>query len=324
MNGLIGNDDETVTYHSTAGADSMMVRDQLSLKRLWPQASKRLMLLLVFDCTIAVLYSVYDLKFLALNGLPLAPLGSAITIFLAFRTNAAYGRWWEARQLWGNLVNTSRALARQFLTMLEDNFDDVEQIPFGRKLVLHQIAFVHALRCHLRRQNPFPELVGVLGAEDAEQLRAYGNVPAAINLKIGRLLKQAREQGMLDSFRWTAIDENLTVLSNIQGACERIKNTPLPRQFDYLPRLLVNAFCWLVPFGLVGDLGLMTPLASVLISFTFIAADVVSREIEDPFENTIHDTPMTSLSRTIELNLREQMELPNTLRDVQPVDGFVY
>jgi putative membrane protein len=166
--------------------------------------------------------------------------------------------------------------------------------------------------------------VGVLGAEEADRFRAYGNVPAAINLKIGRILKDARQQGMLDSYRLTAIDENLTVLSNIQGSCERIKNTPLPRQFDYLPRLLVNAFCWLVPFGLVGEMGLMTPVASVLISFTFIAADVVSREIEDPFENTIHDTPMTSLSRTIELNLREQMELPNTLREVQPVDGFVY
>jgi putative membrane protein len=306
----------------------MMVRDQLSFRRMWSLASKRLMILLIFDSTIAILYSVYDLKFLALNGLPLAPLGSAITIFLAFRTNAAYGRWWEARQLWGGLVNTSRTLSRQFLTMLhakeEIEEGDEEYSPLSRLLVLHQIAFVHSLRCHLRRQSPFPELIGVLGAESTDDLRTYRNVPAAINLKLGRLLKQAYRQGMIDSYRWTAIDRNLTELSNIQGACERIKNTPLPRQFDYLPRLLVNAFCWLVPFGLVGDLGLMTPVASVLISFTFIAADMVGREIEDPFENTIHDTPMTSLSRVIEMNLREHMELPSTLREVQPVDGFIH
>jgi putative membrane protein len=301
----------------------MMVRDQLSFRRMWSLASRRLVILLIFDSTIAILYSVYHWKFLDLNGLPLAPLGSAITIFLAFRTNAAYGRWWEARQLWGGLVNTSRTLSRQFLTML-DAKDEEEYSPTSKQLVLHQIAFVHSLRCHLRRQSPFPELVGVLGAESTEELRTYRNVPAAINLKLGRLLKQAYKQGMLDSFRWTAIDRNLTELSNIQGACERIKNTPLPRQFDYLPRLLVNAFCWLVPFGLVGDLGLMTPVASVLISFTFIAADMVGREIEDPFENTIHDTPMTSLSRVIEINLREHMELHSTLREVQPVDGFIH
>ncbi len=141
---------------------------------------------------------------------------------------------------------------------------------------------------------------------------------------------------MLDSYRWTAIDENLTSIANIQGACERIKNTPLPRQFDYLPRILIDVFCWLLPLGIVDDLGLMTPIASTLISFTFIAADLMSREISNPFDNTIHDTPMTALSRTIELNLREQMaetdkergwEEPVRLRprfDVQPVDGFVF
>ena len=139
---------------------------------------------------------------------------------------------------------------------------------------------------------------------------------------------------LIDTFRWTAIDENLTGLANIQGACERIKNTPLPRQFDYLPRVLVDVFCWLLPLAVVEDLGLMTPLASTLISFTFIAADLMSREIANPFDNTIHDTPMTALSRTIELNLREQMQfderpLPQPvpwprLRDVQPVDGFVF
>lgn len=142
---------------------------------------------------------------------------------------------------------------------------------------------------------------------------------------------------MLDSFRWTAIDENLTAIANIQGACERIKNTPLPRQFDYLPRILVDVFCWLLPLAIVEDLGLMTPLASTLISFTFIAADLMSREISNPFDNTIHDTPMTALSRTIELNLREQMEETNKergwresgpqrvrIQDVMPVDGFVF
>jgi putative membrane protein len=314
----------------------MIVRDKLPLKRIWPQAWRRLLLLLIFDCTVALIYSVFHHKWISLNGLPVAPLASALTIFLAFRTNAAYGRWWEARQLWGKLVNYSRALTRQYLTMLDDETEDAGRPPLRNELVRHQIAFAHALRCHLRKQASLPEMRTILGEEIADELSAYKNIPAAINLRTGRLLRQARMEGMLDIFRWTAIDENLTEMANIQGACERIKNTPLPRQFDYLPRLLVDAFCWLLPLAIVEDLGLMTPLASVLISFTFIAADLMSREISNPFDNTIHDTPMTALSRTIELNLREQMAETDKARgwrepsrqrvrlDVMPVDGFVF
>jgi putative membrane protein len=141
---------------------------------------------------------------------------------------------------------------------------------------------------------------------------------------MGELLQLTRERGLIDSIRSVAIDENLTQLSNIQGACERIKNTPLPRQFAYLPRILVNVFCYLVPLGLVANLGLMTPIVSVLISFSFIAADLVGSDIENPFENTIHDTPMTALTRTIEINLREHMKDPKPLRGILSADGFVY
>lgn len=317
----------------------MIVRDRLPLKRIWPQAWKRLLVLLIFDCTVAIVYSVLHHKWISLNGLPVAPLASALTIFLAFRTNAAYGRWWEARQLWGQLVNTSRALTVQFLTMLDDEIEEPGEIPLRNTLVLHQITFAHALRCHLRRQTALPEVRTLLGEDTALELSVYRNLPAALVLRMGNLLRQARNEGMLDSYRWTAINENLTVLTNIQGACERIKNTPLPRQFDFLPSVLVSAFCWLLPLGLVEDLGLMTPIASVLISFTFIAADLMSREISNPFDNTIHDTPMTALSRSIELNLREQMEeidrergwrgsarhrRARVISDVLPVDGFVF
>lgn len=317
----------------------MIVRDRLPLRRIWPQAWKRLLVLLVFDCTVAVVYSVLHHKWISLNGLPVAPLASALTIFLAFRTNAAYGRWWEARQLWGQLVNTSRALAKQFLTMLDDETEDSHHAPLRNTLVLHQITFAHALRCHLRKQTALPEVRTLLGEAAADELATFKNLPAGLVLRMGSLLRQARNEGMIDSFRWTAIDENLTALTNIQGACERIKNTPLPRQFDYLPSVLLDAFCWLLPLAIVEDLGLMTPIASVLISFTFIAADLMSREISNPFDNTIHDTPMTALSRTIELNLREQIEAtdrergwrespkhrrPRAVSDVMPVDGFVF
>lgn len=302
----------------------MIVQDSFPLKRLWPHTYKRLLVLLAFDCAVAVLYSLFDWHWLALNGLPLAPMGSALAIFLAFRANAAYGRWWEARQLWGSLVNTSRAWARQALSALEVQPDLPRQLALREALVLYQVAFVHALRCHLRQQNPFPELQGLLGRDSTQALRAFDNVPNAILLHMGKLLQEALSLGMLDSLRWNALDGSLTSLANIQGACERIKNTPLPRQFSLLPRALVDAFCWLVPLGLVADLGLSTPLASALVSFTLISVDTASNEIEAPFGYTPNDTPMTALSRSIELVLREMLGQPRPLPAVTPVEGIVY
>ncbi|MCW0235765.1 MAG: hypothetical protein OJJ21_19360 [Ferrovibrio sp.] len=302
----------------------MILRESFPLKRIWPGTYKRLLLLLAFDCAVAGCYVLLDWHWLSLDALPLAPLGSALAIFLAFRANAAYGRWWEARQLWGQLVNTSRAIARQALTAFDADPQEPRHIKLRDDLVLHQVAFVHALRCHLRRQNPQPELVGLLGFERAEGLRLYGNVPNALTLRQAQLLHQARELGMIDSLRWSALDASLTTLANIQGACERIKNTPLPRQFSTLPRVLIDAYCWLVPLGLVAGLGAVTPVASALISFTLIAIDSASGAIEDPFENTINDTPMTALSRGIELVLREMLDQRRPLPEVAAIDGFVY
>lgn len=302
----------------------MILRESVPLQRLWPRTFKRLVLLLAFDCAVAGLYVFLDWHWLAFDALPIGTLGSALAIFLAFRANAAYGRWWEARQLWGQLVNTSRALARQALTALDIDPDNARHTALRSGIVLNQVAFVHALRCHLRRQNPFPELAGVLGHAEAEALRGYGNIPNALTLRVAEQLQEARALGLIDSLRWSALDGSLTTLANIQGACERIKNTPLPRQFSFLPRMLVDAFCWLIPLALVSGLGIFTPIASALISFTLIAIDTASQAIEDPFENTVNDTPMTALSRGIELTLREMLDQRKALPEVRAIDGFVY
>jgi ion channel-forming bestrophin family protein len=298
----------------------MIVRDHLPLRRVWPRVSTRLGVLLVFDITIAFLYSLAGQTYLALPSLPLGMMAAALSIFLAFRTNSAYDRWWEARKLWGSLVNDSRTFARQALTLVDR--DATQTAPTD--LVEWQIAYVHALRCHLRGQNPFPEITGRLEPSLVAWLRTHRNVPLALLLHAGRQLRALFDAGRIDTFRFVQLDATLTRLCDIQGACERIKNTPLPRQYEFFPRLLVSAYCLLLPFGLVEGMGLMTPLASTLVSFIFVSLESIGRDIEAPFENTVHDTPMSALSRTIEINLREAMGDARVPRDVGPVDGFVY
>ena len=298
----------------------MIVRDRLPFTRVWPHVSRRLAWLFIFDLSIAVLYR-YGAAEVALSSLPLGVIGAALSLFLAFRNNSAYGRWWEARILWGALVNWSRSFTREALTFLPN-----EGEPHAAKesLVHHMIAFVCALRCHLRGQSPWAELAGILPPEDLTALRGRANVPSALLVAMGRRIQAAHEAGWIDSYRFVRFEETFAELTNIQGGCERIKNTPLPRQYDYFPRLLVSFYCVLLPFGLVEGMGLLTPLASTAISFIFISLDSVGRELENPFENTIHDTPMTGLSRTIEIDLRQQLGESSTFPKVQPVRGFVY
>lgn len=301
----------------------MIVRDHLPWIRVWPQISHRLGLLLVLDTTVACLYVFGDVKWLAMSSFPLGMVGAALSLFLAFRTKSAYDRWWEACTLWGGLVNSSRTFARQVLTLLRTQQESAPARDLQRQLVMLQIGYVHALRCHLRNQNPYPELRNRLDPATIAHLRTQKNVPVAMLLQMGKLLESANTRGWIDSYRWTTIDSTLSSLTDIQGGCERIKNTPMPKQYDYFPRLMVMFFCFLLPFGLVEGLQLLTPLASCSLSVIFITLDSIGREIETPFENTVHDTPMTALSRTIEIDLRLLLGEKHP-PELHPVSGFVY
>lgn len=298
----------------------MIVRDHLPLRRVWPTVSRRLGLLFLFDLTIAVLYARAGATMLGLASLPLGLMGAGISIFLAFRNNSAYDRWWEARRLWGSLVNDARTFSRQAFTLIDRDG------PAGAAtdLIEWQVVYVHALRCHLRGQNPFPEIAGRLPADLVGRLRGQQNVPVAMLLYAGERLRQFYDAGQLDSIRFVQLDSTLSRLCDIQGACERIKHTPLPRQYEYFPRMLVGAYCLMLPFGLVEGMGLLTPLASTVVSFMFLALESIGRDIEAPFENTLHDTPMGQLSRSIEINLREAAGTGGVPRAVTPIDGFVY
>ena len=113
-------------------------------------------------------------------------------------------------------------------------------------------------------------------------------------------------------------------MMNAQGGTERIKNTPMPRQYDYYPQLFITLYCILLPLGMVESLRLMTPIGSTLVGFMFLALDQIGRDLEAPFENDEHDVPLTSLSKSIEINLRQLLgdtELPDP---VKPLYGVLW
>ncbi|MFL6465889.1 MAG: bestrophin family protein [Bryobacteraceae bacterium] len=305
----------------------MIVRRKLPLSRILHFVANRIVLFFAIDVAIAVGYVLYGQKWLAIPNLPLSLAGAALTIFLGFRIKAAYDRWWEARILWGALVNWSRTLARrcQIFPSFATSAEEREQVEeFQGKMTYWQIAFVNALRCHLRKHDSLDELGQWLTPEAIEELRRYENVPMGIQLKMGHLLRNAFQQGWLDDYRFVSIEEALAEMTNVQGACERIKNTPFPRQFDYFPRLFTNVFCFMMPLGLVADLGILTPLASSLIAFMLLSLESFGSHLEDPFENTINDVPMSALSRSIEINLKQGLGERQVPEPLKPVEGFLF
>lgn len=256
----------------------------------------------------------------------LGTLGTALAIFLGFRNNSAYERWWEARKLWGQLVNASRSFARQATNLIgPDPAGEAGRASndLAKELVYRQIAFVHALRFRLRRQDALDGLEGLIEHAELEELRRSHNPPNTLLQTQGERLGEALRRGRLEGFASRTLEVTLTDLSNVQGGCERIKNTPLPRNYLFFTRLFIVCFCVLLPLGLVESVGWWTVPLSVLLASVFSVLHHISELYEDPFENRPTDTPMTALSRTIEIDLREQLGESNNLQPLAPAKGYL-
>lgn len=262
-----------------------------------------------------------------------ATLGGALAIFIGFRNNSAYGRWWEARTLWGGIVNSTRVLARLIITFTDSHahrptYDRARSEAFKREMVHRVIAWAHALRLHLRGQQPGPELAALLPAADLDEVLKAHNRPNVIMQQLGRRIYQAMADGTLGGFDSFQMEGQLLALANHQGGCERIKNTPLLRQYHYFTRLFLQVFIVLLPFCLVADLQRMgigwavVPL-TLIISFVFAIIGKVGEVNEDPFEGRITDVPLSALCNTIERDLRELLGGHDLPAKLQPVDGYL-
>jgi ion channel-forming bestrophin family protein len=287
-----------------------------------------LLALLALDVLVVLAYVFGRWTWLSLPDVPLSIFGGVIGVFAGFRNTSAYARWWEARTIWGSVVNNSRNLAREVLTMItspatdSDSQREIEEVKRG--LVLLEIAYVHALRNHLRGTAPWPELAGLVSEQETERLRTRGNVPLAIQQSMAATLTRCYLHRWIDEIRWASLDRTLSTIMDCQGASERIKNTPFPRVYDSFIRLIITIFCVLLPFGMVAGLRLWTPLGSTLVGFIFLAFDKIGRDLEAPFENLPHDIPLTAISRTIEINLKQMIGEEDLPEPPAAVDGILW
>lgn len=263
-----------------------------------------------------------------------AILGSALAIFIAFRNNSSYSRWWEARTLWGGIINSSRVLARLIITFTDshahqENYNRERADTFKKQMIYIVIAWCHALRLHLRRENNWDVLKPFLTEEEYVAVVKTQNKPNQLHLLTGKTIYEAMKNGTLGGFDSFQMEGQLLALANYQGGCERIKNTPLLRQYDFFTRVFLYTFIVLLPFSLVGDFSkmnidyLLVPV-SVIISFVFAIIGKVGEVNEDPFENKITDVPLTALCNTIERDLKEMLGDEELPEKTVAEKGFLY
>lgn len=315
----------------------MIVKKNFHPAKVWPYIQHPMWFVLLWSSAVWAVYHFLEVEALVINFTPIGVLGSALAIFIAFRNNSAYGRWWEARQIWGGLVNHSREFARMTINFVDvcirANPDRKEEMDaFKKELIYRHIAFVNALRLHLRKQEHWEEIEPFLKAEDYTVVQQSINKPNYLNMLNGDCLRKGQDQGMLEWFHTFQIEGNLTQFANHLGKCERIKNTPLPRQYDFFTRVFVYLFAGLIPFGLLSfvQTQALASHAWLIIPFSFLIAGVfviierTGAANEDPFENKVTDVPLTALCNTIERDLKEMLGEQTLPKKMQPEDGYLY
>jgi putative membrane protein len=293
------------------------------------------------------MYHYFDLKFIAIPFLPVSTIGTAVAFYVGFKNNQAYDRLWEARRLWGGFTNTSRTLAASFIALIKDK-------EIQKDFLTRHIVYINIVRLQLRKTIPWAtnnedyhrkaiseaeeikefdhaivELFERFNKKDIyERVKHNGNIAnQALRYQFEVLTKLKRDK-LLDDFEHSDLTKLLGELYNLQGGCERIKTTPLFRQYSLFSRIFVKLFIFLLPFALLTEMSkfsaygiwLVIPF-SVLVSWVFMTMEQIGESSENPFDNGTSDTPMSTICRNIEIDILEMLGETNLPPKIEPFNN---
>jgi ion channel-forming bestrophin family protein len=226
-------------------------------------------------------------------------LGIVLGLFLVFRTNSAYDRWWEGRKMWGNLVNSTRNFALKINAYLPDE-DDANRIWFARMIP----NFVYASKEHLRKGVQMTEL-DLPEAHDYETIKKLKHKPNAISSMVYKRVTMLYKKGVLTGDQFFVLDKEMKDFVDVIGACERIKNTPIPYSYSMFIKKFIFIYLITLPFGFVTTFEYLTVPTVLLVTFVLLSVELIAEEIEDPFGRDINDLPTDELAGKIRDNVRE-------------------
>lgn len=318
-------------------------------------AWKPLLIFLIYSSMLTGLYEFAGFTFLAIPFGPVGLVGTAVAFYVGFKNNSSYERLWEARKIWGALVNLSRTFTVFLLDYIQPSsgmdYEDLKE--HKRIMVYRHIAYINSMRIELRsrkvweqkndpfhkivkedtpfyHQNHLEEIKQFLHDDEAEMLYNKNSTSTHILRKQSEHILHLKNQGCIDTLKQIELGNLIRELYDQQGACERIKNYPFPRQYAFFSELFVWVLAFLLPFGIMGELDklgapfvwLTIPL-SVIISWIFNVMEIVGDKSENPFEKGVNDIPMTAICRNIEIDLREMLGEKDLPGKVFPVNNII-
>jgi putative membrane protein len=236
-----------------------------------------------------------------------AILGTVLSLLLGFRSNQAYDRWWEARHIWGAIVNDSRSLARQVLVFMQTEYNNENMEELKQRIVKRQIAWSFSLGQMLRGQSAIEGMEKYMNNDDMKALAGFSNVPAGILMLHARDLQEALNNEYINRFQQVEIDRTISRLCDSQGKCERIKHTVFPSTYSLYIHFSLILFILLLPFGFMDIFGAMAIPVVTAISSCFILIEKMAIQLQDPFENKPTDTPVTNIAGNLEKDLRQML-----------------
>jgi putative membrane protein len=324
----------------------MYVGRTFTLRILWHFGRRNLLRTFIVSIAACVLYKVVGWRWLGISFVPVATIGTAVAFYVGFKNNQAYDRMWEARKLWGSITNNSRSFAAMLVAVIQDK-------TIQKDFLYRHISWVHILRLQLRKTIPWATSRDHLNQtflnekheleefdagvkkifanagkmEYFEMLNKRSNIANHVLKKQIHELGQLKKKAVIDGFEHSDLVKQITEFINHQGGCERIKSTPLYRQYSVFSRVFVLLFIILLPFGLMnemdksGEYGVwLTIPFSMLVSWVFYTMEQIGEFTENPFDNAINDVPLNSICATIETDVKEFLGDNNVPKKPAPVD----
>lgn len=311
---------------------------------------------LIIGIVPVILYQYFDLKWIAIPWTVVALLGTATAFIVGFKNTQTYSRTWEARQIWGSILNSSRTWG----TMSRDFLNNPEKT---KELVYRHFAWLTALRYQMRdsrawetsnksynqeykqfysipeKETPLEEeLIKYISKEELEYILTTKNKAVQLMSMQSKTIKERFTNNEIDSYQFVEMQKMVQEFFIQQGKSERIKNFPYPRQFATINKFFINLFCFLLPFGMLKEfdklndgitgflqgnmIWLVVPF-SVLISWVYTSLEQVGESTENPFEGSSNDVPISQMSRAIEIDLREMLGETNLPPALQPINNII-
>lgn len=269
----------------------------------------RALMVTLLASAIVLVETLHPSYFSKVSATPFTLLGLSLSIFMSFRNNACYDRWYEGRKAWGDMIVEIRSMIRE-TQIIKDASE-------RHKILSNLCGFAHALNAKLRSES---ELAASGDWLNPMPTGTTTDISGRILMQVGRQCSALSESGAISEWRYTLMANHLTRLTQSQAVCERIKHTPLPFPYTLLLHRTTYLFCILLPFAMAEPLGWLTPIFTAIVSYTFFGLDAIGDELEDPFGRDENDLPTDALVRTIERDVLAALGATQLPPQLEPVD----